>query len=407
MKTVRRICAALALAATMTAAFTSCEKNEKPGQGENGDDTKALTLEITLEDITSSGVDMTVTPSADDKTFYFDILGKEAFELLKSEGTQKHFDTEVRIRQEAYELTKEETIAKMLSKGVSGHTYTKLSPATEYYAVAFAVSAEGKAAETFVQKSFSTEAVRPTSNVLDIIVSNIADDGADYSVKASIADAPYLVDIWLKDLVDELGDEETMKYFIEYNSYFINMLTATGDFTLENEHVCQPGREYYVIAFGYSDGEPTTQLYKKEFKTVGGDPASCTFKFAFSEITSTSAKIKVTPSDKQVVYIWNVQDMTTFNKYKQTCGTDEATLEYILNGGIEQMMEFDMVKRQQVVEALGRWSGYTTSDPEGYDEETVSELPSGEEFIAWAVAVDVNGKPQGKFYTEKFTTPKE
>lgn len=41
------------------------------------------------------------------------------------------------------------------------------------------------------------------------------------------------------------------------------------------------------------------------------------------------------------------------------------------------------------------------------DEETVSELPSGEEFIAWAVAVDVNGKPQGKFYTEKFTTPKE
>lgn len=407
MKTVRRICAALALAATMTAAFTSCEKNEKPGQGENGDDTKPLTLEITLEDITSSGVDMTVTPSDDDKTFYFDILGKEAFELLKSEGTQKHFDTEVRIRQEAYELTKEETIAKMLSKGVSGHTYTKLSPATEYYAVAFAVSAEGKTAETFVQKSFSTEAVKPTSNVLDIIVSNIADDGADYSVKASIADAPYLVDIWLKDLVDELGDEETMKYFIEYNSYFINMLTATGDFTLENEHVCQPGREYYVIAFGYSDGEPTTQLYKKEFKTVGGDPASCTFKFAFSEITSTSAKIKVTPSDKQVVYIWNVQDMTTFNKYKQTYGTDEATLKYILNGGIEQVMEIDMVKRQQAVESLGRWSGYTTSDPEGYDEETVSELPSGEEFIAWAVAVDVNGNPQGKFYTQKFTTPKE
>lgn len=407
MKTVRRICAALALAATMTAAFTSCEKNEKPGQGENGDDTKPLTLEITLEDITSSGVDMTVTPSDDDKTFYFDILGKEAFELFKSDGTQKYFDTEVRIRQEAYELTKEETIANMLSKGFSGLTYTKLSPATEYYAVAFAVSAEGKTAETFVQKSFSTEAVKPTSNVLDITVSNIADDGTDYSVKASDADAPYLVDIWLKDLVDELGDEETMKYFIEYNYYLINMLTATGDFTLENEHVCQPGREYYVIAFGYSDGEPTTQLYKKEFKTVGGDPASCTFSFSFSEITSTSAKIKVTPSDKKVVYIWNVQDMTTFNKYKQTYGTDEATLEYILNGGIEQIMEIDMVKRQQAVESLGRWSGYTTSDPEGYDEETVSELPAGEEFIVWAVAVDVNGNPQGKFYTQKFTTPKE
>lgn len=410
----KRICAALALAAAMTVAFPSCQKATEPGKEEETkkdddnkkDDSKTLVLEIALENISSTGVEMTVTPSIEDETFYFDILGNEAFALLQSKGVQNYFDGEVAVRQTAYELTKEETIAKMLTKGLSGHIYTKLTPDTEYHAVAFAVSAEGKTADTFVQKDFKTDIVYPSSNILDITVSNIAADGADYAVKASNEDT-YLVDIWLKDLVDELGDEETMKYFIEYNSYMIPMLSVNGDFALENEQVCQPGREYYVIAFGYADGEPTTKLYKKEFKTVGGDPANCTFKFAYSDLESDKVTIRVTPSDKQVVYIWNVLDMTTFNEYKKTCGTDEATLEYILNGGIEETMTAEMVKRQQAVESLGRWSGYTTSDPEGYDEELISGLPSGEEFIVWAVTVDVNGKTLGKFYTDKFTTPKK
>lgn len=403
MKTLKRFSAFLALAAFGSAAFSSCDKdNNGPEEPK-----EPVVLEISLENLTATGVDMTVTPSVEDSTFYFDILGKEAYSQIQSEGLQTFFNNEVQARQDAYELSKDEVIAKMLTKGVSSHTYSKLSPSTDYYAIAFAVTEEGKVSSSFVQKDFCTEAVHPSANVLDITVSNIAADGADYAVKASNQDDTYVVDIWLKDLVDELGDGETMKYFIEYNSYMLPMLSATGDFSLTNEQVCQPGREYYVIAFGYADGEPTTKLFKKEFKTLGGDPANCTFKYEYSNLTSTRVKIKVTPSDKQVVYIWNVLDMTTFNQYKKTCGTDEATLEYILNGGIEQTMENEMIKRQQAVESLGRWSGYTTSDPEGYDEETISGLTGGEEYIVWSVAVDVNGNPQGKFYTGKFTTPAE
>lgn len=402
MKTLKKLCAFLALAASASAAFSSCDDNK----GDEPDVVKdPLTLEISLDNLTATGVDMTVTPSYTDSTFYFDILGKEAYTQLQAEGLQMFFNYEVQARQDAYELSREEVLAKMLSTGVSDHSYTKLSPSTDYYAIAFGVSAEGKVSSSFVQKDFCTEAVHPSSNVLTISVSNIAENGADYSVKATVPDDTYLVDIWLKDLVDELGDGETMKYFIEYNSFYLPTLSASGDFDLPNEEVCQPGREYYVIAFGYADGEPTTQLFKKEFKTPGGDPAACSFKYEFSNLTASKVKIRVTPSDKKVVYIWNVLDMTTFNEYKKAQGTDEATLEYILNGGIEQTMEMDMVKRQQAVESLGRWSGYTTSDPEGYDEETISGLDGGEEYIVWAVAVDVNGKPLGKFYTDKFTTP--
>ncbi len=404
MKTNLRLSAFFALAASVAALFSSCDKNSDG----NDPGPVALSLEIALENLQATGVDMAVTPSSPDSTFYFDILGKEAYRQLQTEGLQMFFNYEVQGREDAYELSKEEVLARMLVKGTSDHSYSKLLASTDYYAIAFGVSEEGiVSGSSYVVKEFSTPAVKPSSNVLNITVSNIAANGADYKVVPTVKEDEYLVDIWLKDLVDELGDGETMRYFLEYNSYMIPMLTTSGDFSLENEEVCQPGRDYYVIAFGYSDGEPTTKLFKKEFRTAGGDPAKCSFKFAYSEEKTTSVKIRVTPSDKKVVYIWNVMDMTTFNEYKQTCKTDEATLEYILNGGIEETMAAESVKRQQAVEGLGRWSGYTTSDPEGYDEEKISGLTGGEEYIVWAAAVDVNGKPEGKFYTDKFTTPKE
>mgnify|MGYP006918876822 CR=1 FL=1 len=46
-------------------------------------------------------------------------------------------------------------------------------------------------------------------------------------------------------------------------------------------------------------------------------------------------------------------------------------------------------------------------DPEGYDEENITGLTAGVEYIVWSVAVDAWGKPQGKFYTDTFTTPTE
>lgn len=398
MKNSKRISAFLALAAMASAAFSSCDKNSSK-------EDEALALEIKIENIQPTGADMTVTPSDETSTFYYDVLGKDAYNHLLSEGLQTYFDGEVKAREDAYSMSREEVLEKLLSTGVTTFSFSSLKAITDYYAVAFGVESDGTVSTELFLEEFSTAAVKPSANTFEITVSNIANDGADYKVVPSVAEDNYVVDIWPKSLVDNIGDGETMRYFIEYNSYMLPMLTTAGEFELENEHVNQPGRDYYVIAFGYADNEPTTALFKKEFRTIGGDPAKCTFKFAYSEQAATSVKVKVTPSDKQVVYIWNVLDMKTFNEYKTEQKTDRQTLEYILNGGIEQQMEFDGVKRQHAVEALGRWSGYTTSDPEGYDEEKISGLTGGEEYIVWAVAVDADGNPEGEFYTDKFTTP--
>lgn len=402
MNRFTKLIAASFTAALAASAFSSCDKNGNPEPED-----KVLSLEIKLENISTTGVDMSVTPSDEDKTFYFDVLGKEAYDHLTKEGVQVYFEGEVKAREDAYDMDREAVLRQLLSKGTASYSYTKLNTMTDYYAVAFGVEADGTVSTDVKLEEFSTLAVSPSANILAITVSNIANDGADYKVVPTVAEDSYVVDIWPKSLVDELGDGETMKYFIEYNSFMLPMLTSHGEFELENEEICQPGRDYYVIAFGISDNEPTTKLFKKEFTTVGGDPAKCSFSFSFLDVTAKKAVVKVTPSDKQVVYIWNVLDMSTFNKYKETCGSDRATLEYILNGGIELTMENEGIKRQQAVESLGRWSGYTSSDEEGADEETIFDLSGGEEYIVWAVAVDAEGNTEGEFYSDKFTTPEE
>lgn len=401
MKRFTRFFAAVALSASVFAAY-SCDKNEDPAEPEG------LTFTLRLDGTTPTSTDLTVTPSDASATYYYDLLGKEAYDHLTSEGAQVYFDGELKLREEAYkdELTRDEILAKMLSTGEAMFSFTKLVASTDYYAVAFGVNSEGKVTTEVAWNGFTTPAVNPSHNGLTITVSNIANDGADYEVTPTNDDT-YVCDIWPKSLVDELGDGETMRYFIEYNSFYIPMMTVSGKTKVENENVNQPGREYYVIAFGYEDGEPTTQLFKKEFKTIGGDPAKCSFTFSTSNVTAEKATVKVVPSDKQVVYIWNVLDMPKYNEFKKEQGSDTATLEYILNGGIEEQMEFDMCKRQQAVEALGRWSGFTTSDEDGADTEGISGLAPSTEYIVWAVAVDAKGKPEGQFYTSKFTTPEK
>ncbi len=390
-----------ALCALVVALFSACNHTDK------NDEDKVVTFALDVTDITSTSAHVSVSPSDAHATFYFDVVGKTAFDEINSQGVQAFIDAEIERRMQAYSLSRTEVLEKLLSKGAVTYDFSSLEVLTDYFLVCAAVNEEGEVKGELAYKAFATQPVAPSDNQLNISVTNVYVDGADYKVEPSIAEDQYAVDIWSKSLVDELGDSETIKYFIEYNSYMMFNLTATGTFEFNNEidgKVWQPGRDYYVIAFGYADGEPTTRLFKKEFRTEGGDPATCTFEFSSLDITETSAKIKVVPSDKKVVYIWNVIDKTKFDKFKATCENDEATLEYILNGYIEEDMQANGVKRQQAVEELGRWSGFTSSDEEGADVENLRDLPAGEEFIAWAVAVDAKGKPEGRFYTYTFKT---
>lgn len=115
---VLKTIAAVTFAVLTAAVLPSCDKNsgdgpaEKPGTPgeEEKPSEQVCTFEITLENLEPTGVDMSVRPSIQGTTYYFDILGKEAYSHLTDSGLQTYFDGEVKRRMEAYDISKEEVL---------------------------------------------------------------------------------------------------------------------------------------------------------------------------------------------------------------------------------------------------------------------------------------------------------
>lgn len=393
---------------TSLAAFTgvlalnSCNKTEEiPTPA-------TLSLNISVTEVTTNSAHVEITPSNDESTYYFDLLSRENYNNVLEAGVQAFLDAEIDRRVEASGASREEAFARIASKGPDTYDFTNLQPAKDYVVIAFGVHSSLQVCTDLFDEAFSTEIAAPSDNVLEITVDKVYDDGVDYTVNPSNEDT-YLVDVWPVSLVDELGDFGTIEYYMDYNGFMLDYMATSGEYVYSNERVWQPGRDYYVIAFGYADGEATTRLFKKEFRTEGGDPAKCTFTFDVTDIRTDRAEVKVVPSDKQVVYIWDVLDVKTFDKYTEEQGSILAAHKYVLEGLIEQTMGNEFTKRQLAVEMLGRWSGYTASDddPEGADIETIFDLEAGTEYIVWAVPVDADGKPETDFASVRFTTAAE
>ena len=167
MKKVLKTIAAVTFAVLTAAVLPSCDKNsgdgpaEKPGTPgeEEKPSEQVCTFEITLENLEPTGVDMSVRPSIQGTTYYFDILGKEAYRHLTDSGLQTYFDGEVKRRMEAYDISKEEVLKKLISTTPETIRFSKLSPATDYYAIAFGVKEDGAVSTELTLKEFSTPAV--------------------------------------------------------------------------------------------------------------------------------------------------------------------------------------------------------------------------------------------------------
>ncbi len=405
-KTLRifTICATVIAAAFGLSACTNDDKggkdvnNELPGDG---------SFEISVTDITTRYAEVQVSSSIEGR-FYFDVLEEEYYlEYKNTLGFQQFIDNAVRNAMEYGQCDKAEALDMILSAANDGYSFTSLTQDTPYYAVAMGVDDEGKLTTPVTSKAFRTLKVAPSKNTFAITVENEAYDGADYKVVPSIKEESYFVDICIAGIVDSMSEKEFIEYC--FNHYLsiggIEMMCVEGDFELSNEGICQPGRDYYVVAFGYEDGAATTGVTKKAFSTQkGGDPANCRFTFAADEITYNSAKCSVTPSDPYNVFIWDAIETEYLDAVMAETGkTQQQAMAEMLEEYIGMYNDdFDTV--QETVDMISVYGGYTF---DGTDSHTL-RLAEDTSYMIWAVCVDAEGKPLAPFQlSEPFTTAKE
>lgn len=390
--------------ATTTLLFVSCggDDNVPTGgdnpQPEQPEDKPATEAPFTIEvlDITATEARVSVSPDDKSAKYYFDILRELYYNEYNDKfGFQRFIDNTINGLMTSNSMTKEDVLKRILSSGDDSYGFTGLEAGSVYYAVAMGIDEDGKITTDIAVQKFSTTEVAPSTNVFDLSVGGTTYTGVSYDIKPSNAAEQYVLIPWNKPLVDQMSDAEFIKHCLAARSDIEEFIyTGNQSGVIDS---CAPGRDYYLIAFGYEGGVATTGVTKVPFTTKsGGDPAACSFTFEVSSIEYDRAYMKVTPSAKHTVFFWHTVEKAYFNKLTAEKGEAEAMKDILKESLAPFAQDFG-----NIYDALEIISSYDDVSVEG----TIYGLQQGTEYIPWAVCIDNHGEAAAAFVMgESFTT---
>ena len=371
---------------------TACNKGgdeihneDKPDTPEQPE-TKAP-FKVEVIDITATAARVSVTPTDKGSKYYFDLLRAEYYKEYNEEfGFQRFIDNTIKNLMESNNFTKDEVLSRILSAGDDSYGFTNLSADTEYYAVAMGIDSKGLITTDIISVKFSTEKAKESNNTFKITLGSSSYTGVTYSVKPTNTQERYVLIPWNKATVDRLGNDfiaHCLKARSDIESYVV-----TGNQS-GNIDSCIPGRDYYLIAFGYEGGLATTPLTKVPFSTKsGGDPATCSFTFEVSNIQYDRAYMKVSPSVKHCVFFWSVVEKDYYEKISAEMGAQKA-MESVLAESLAPFAQ-DFGNLNDALEII---SSFDDVSVEG----TTYGLVQGTQYIPWAVCIDQNGNAVAPF----------
>ena len=144
----------------------------------------SMTFGIVVSDIMPRGAAVTVTPSNNAATYYFDVVSKEEYDGY-ADGSEYANKTIIKLKEYSDEL--KESFTYFLSLGTKTNRFNAIDihPDKEYYAVAFGVAADGTLTTDVATKLFKTLESQCGDKVLNGFSSGYcADYGDFYEVSA-------------------------------------------------------------------------------------------------------------------------------------------------------------------------------------------------------------------------------
>ena len=185
--------------ATLAVCCVACLPNE----GGSGKD--SAEFDISVSAITAESATVSVTPSNDIETYYFDILEKSVFDTYSNK-----IEIAELIVSDLQNMCNENDVSlvDILSKGADSYDYAELTPATEYVAYAFGVNANGTITTEVFTKTFKTSTAATTpevpetpgtgTNYTNFVYGYYEDFGDFYSVGAK----NWYIDLYTEDTYD-------------------------------------------------------------------------------------------------------------------------------------------------------------------------------------------------------------
>lgn len=304
-----------------------------------------MTFEINVEQPTGTSAIVEVTPSKDDEYYFFTAINKSQLSTTVGGETDeailnyysKLFDAH--LKDESFE----EFASKNFSKGKDSYNFAALPDNSDFLVVAFGVTYHGEicmATTDLARKEFKTGegAQKPGEKNIEIVVNKLTSTDLEFTVVPSDDNIHFVYEWRSYDEFKGLTDEEIMTKVIKERSgdgYF--WLTASkGAMTGHNTNPLTTGKEYIIYAFYVEEDPnnaysalPSSGLFKKIVVPGEGEAQEPALSFTISEdeVTTSSLKATVTPSDATAKYFSYVLEAS-----KCSGKTDEEIVKAVKNG---------------------------------------------------------------------------
>lgn len=347
-----------------------------------------LTLDLEVEETSSTTARIGVTPSNADETYFFDVM-------LASDVDQ--MDDAVLVMQLENVYASYGGLANFLYKGSRYQDYSGMTAGTEYCVVAFGYDTDHPT--TAVTKKRFALSGSSESNALVLTVTNPSDKGAIISVSPSSTET-YFWNIYQKSFVDRYGSDTDA--LIKGIDTFLGSQGGIGAFLQSGAKAMEitsldPDTDYYVVAFGHNGNVATSSVYKKAFKTDASGVATDEWKAWLGtwDVTSATSEVSKKPVTMRVV----IRPGTTGKKYNiRGWGTTAPrnTLVASVEGEFQPSDSALSVKNYQIFAKNANYGSYGTADvaycARVYDRSTGKYVPITGEFYAMSAVLDKNGE---------------
>lgn len=247
--------------------------------------TDDCTFDIGFANVTTSAFDVLVHPSSAATRYYIGVCPKELFDSMGPAAIADKFIA----MENRYEIDWAGN-NYIWTGDTTANTYSDLSmgdldAATEYAAVVFGVSTEGKRTTEVAYKFQTTAELAASSMTIDIKVRNITATGAIFDVTPSNPDEVYFVDALSNDEYANYkdGKEAYVNEYVEIlKQYgFFEYSLFKGNQAVDYANMLYPSTTYVVVAFGYNGGR-TTPIFESELFTTPAEASGAAVNTARS-----------------------------------------------------------------------------------------------------------------------------
>lgn len=298
---------------TTPCSYETFTTAKDPGYAES-----KMKFDIGVEFLKETTVKVSVTPTVNDEYYFYAAINKDQLPGNTDEDIINYY---LRVFAQHLDGESFDSFAKAnLTKGADSYTYSGLPDNAEYVVVAFGVTYHGEmcvATTGLTKKEFHTGEIstNPDEKEIELSINKLTSTNIEATIIPSDKNKSYLYDFVTFDRFKGLTDEEIMDKVIADRGGYVWMTATKQNTTYRNVNDLKAGTEYILYAFyidEVSGNEAAAKASGKLFKTIIVPPAeggtepekpSLTFSISPDEITATSIKATVTPSDASAKYL--------------------------------------------------------------------------------------------------------